>query len=70
MSIIPTRRTFSKKDVTVEALKEASLIIAEVVKIYGDAYLSIFVRILKEIEHQKESQNYRAIALQMLKDGS
>ncbi|MDH7911356.1 hypothetical protein [Winogradskyella sp. SYSU M77433] len=70
MSVIPKRKTLRQEDINIELMQEASLIMAEVVKLYGDAYLSIFVRILKEIEQQKEKQNYKKIALQMINDRS
>ncbi|WP_303316866.1 hypothetical protein Q4Q34_08660 [Flavivirga abyssicola] len=60
------RKKLNKDDITMELLQEASLIMAEIVQKYGDIYLPIFIRILKEIEKEKSNQSYKEIALQML----
>ena len=43
---------------------------AEIVQRYGDIYLPLFIRILKEIEERKTQQSYKEIALQMLNNKS
>lgn len=60
----------SEADITLELLNEVCLIMAEIVQIYGDRYLPIFIRILKEVELKKEQQKYKEIALQMLSNKS
>lgn len=67
-AVQPKRKTLNEKDITMELLQEVSLTMAEIVQRYGDLYLPIFIRILKEIEKQKNQQSYKEIALQMLAD--
>lgn len=69
MSAIQSKRKMlNEKDITIELLQEVNLTMAEIVQRYGDLYLPIFIRILKEIEKQKSQQSYKEIALQMLID--
>ena len=62
------RKNLKEEEITMELLQEASVTMAEIVQRYGDMYLPIFIRILKEIEKRKEQQSYKEIALQMLAD--
>ncbi len=67
--IIPQKRKqLTQEDITIELLQEASLVMAEILQQYGDIYLPIFIRVLKEIEKRKHQQSYKEIALQMLAD--
>ena len=64
------RKRLTEGDITMELLKEVSLVMAEIIERYGDIYLPIFIRILKEIEERKNQQSYKEIALQMLNNKS
>ncbi len=58
------------EEINLEIINEASLAIAEIIQQYGDMYLPIFIRLLKEAEEYKNRQSYKEIALQMLSNRS
>jgi len=71
----PKDKVYSKMnlksgDITLELLDEAYKASAEIVKLHGDKYLPIFIRMHKEIEQRKNNQFYKEIALQIETDDS
>lgn len=49
--------------ITIEQLREAYQIAAEVVARYGDAYLPVFNRLHQEMEKVKEMERMKSLAL-------
>lgn len=59
-----------EKQINLELINEASLAIAKIIQQYGDMYLPIFIRLMKEADNYKNRQSYKEIALQMLSNRS
>lgn len=52
-------------DITLEEIEETYLHAAQIVKLYGDAYLPTFKRLHDELEVRRKMQDIKSIALRV-----
>lgn len=56
------------ENISKELLDQSLKVIADIVRIYGNPYLPLFIKIHKEIERRKAELSYQEIALQISKN--
>jgi hypothetical protein len=63
---IYNRDIIRREDITLDMLVQIKKISAEIVKLQGDAYLPIFIRIHEEVNKINEYNSYKELALKTI----